>query len=320
MRNETNNPNLTATLVQVARLYYEDNLSQQQIADTLGVSRSLVALYLKKAREQNVVKIEINNPNDNCEDLALILQSKTSLNKVVVVPSSHNSAVLTRRAIAGALARHLEATLKDDDCLGIGFGRTMSEVADLLMPSKSRRIDVVPLVGESSSGLLGTYSQVNLQVLKIARNFNGIPHFLHAPLMLNSDMLRNMLMEDDVIRSAVDYWDRLTHICVGIGTLPPIAGEVIYIGEENLNVFLEAGGVGDICSRYFDRNGSFIEAPLYQRMIGIRPDQASKAEHFMAVASGPEKAKATASLLRGRMVTELFVDEDLARAILAELR
>jgi DNA-binding transcriptional regulator LsrR (DeoR family) len=307
-------------LVQVARLYYEDNLSQQEIANTLGVSRSLVALYLKKAREQNVVKIEISNPNDNCEDLALILQSKTNLNKAVVVPSSHNSATLNRRAIAGALARHLETTLKDDDCLGIGFGRTMSEVADLLMPSKSRKIDVVPLVGESSSGLLGTYSQVNLQVLKIARNFNGTPHFLHAPLLLNSDSLRNMLLEDDVIRLVADYWDRLTHICVGIGTLPPIAGEVIYIGEENLTAFLAAGGVGDVCSRYFDSNGSFIESPLYKRMIGIRPEQVRKAAHFMAVASGSEKAKATAGLLRGRLVTELFVDEDLARAILVQLR
>lgn len=320
MNSDVNNPNLTATLVQVAHMYYEDNLSQQQIADELGVSRSLIALYLKKAKEQGVVKIEVSDPNNNCEDLALLLQAKSSLNKVVVVPASHNSAALTRRAIAGALARHLEATLKDEDCLGIGFGRTMAEVADLLVPSKSRDIDVVPLVGESSSGLLGTYSQVNLHVLKIARSFNGTPHFLLAPLMVNSDPLRDMLMEDEVIRPVVDYWNRLTHVCVGIGTLPPVAGEVIYIGEENLNVFIEAGGVGDVCSRYFDHNGIFIDSPHYRRMIGIRPDQMRKAEHFLAVASGPEKARATASLLRSHMITELFVDEDLARAILPELR
>lgn len=318
--NEFNNSNLTATLVQVAHMYYEQNLSQQEVAETMGVSRSLIALYLKKAREQGIVKIEVNNPLDTCEDLALILQSKTSLSKVVVVPSSHNSAALTRRAIAGALARHLESTLKNGDCVGIGFGRTMAEVADLLVPSKGRSIDVVPLMGESSSGLIGTYSQVNLHVLKIARTFNGTPHFLLAPLLVQSAKLHDLLMEDEVIQSVVEYWNRLTHICTGIGTLPPIAGEIVYIGEENLRVFQDAGGVGDICSRYFDRHGRFIENPLYQRLIGIQTEQLNKAAHFMAVASGPEKALATASMLRNKMITELFVDEDLARAILMEMR
>ncbi|HEX9028835.1 MAG TPA: sugar-binding domain-containing protein, partial [Anaerolineales bacterium] len=167
------NPNLTATLVQVARMYYEQNLSQQQLADKLGVSRSLIALYLKRAREQGIVRIEITDPQGTCEDLAYILQMRMGLSRVVVVPSSHNSTALTRRSIAGSLARHLEASLKDGDCLGIGFGRTMAELASLLVPSKPRAIDVVPLVGESSSGLIGTFSQVNLHVLNIASNFNG---------------------------------------------------------------------------------------------------------------------------------------------------
>jgi DNA-binding transcriptional regulator LsrR (DeoR family) len=65
------NSELIATLVQVATLYYEDGKSQQEIADQMGVSRSLVALYLKRAREQNIVRIQIDNPQDQCEDVAL---------------------------------------------------------------------------------------------------------------------------------------------------------------------------------------------------------------------------------------------------------
>jgi deoxyribonucleoside regulator len=317
--NDLDNPNLTATLVQVAHMYYEQNLSQQQIADALGLSRSLIALYLKKARELQIVKIEISDPQDNCEDLALLIKTKTNLNRVVVVPSSHNSAALTRRSIAGALARHLEHTLQDGDRLGVGFGRTMAEVADLLVPSKSRKIDVLPVVGESSSGLVGTYSQVNLHILKIARNFNGTPHFLFAPLLVHSDALRDMLISDETIRPVIEYWNNLTHICIGIGTLPAVAGEVIYIGEENLDMFMEAGGVGDICSRYFDSDGHFIKNPLYNQIIGISFEQIRNTKHIMAVASGPEKAKSTESLLKANLITELFVDEDLARAIVKGL-
>ena len=317
--NETGSrSNLLATIVQVAQMYYEGNLSQQQIADELGVSRSLIALYLKRARDQRIVRIEINDPQDNCEDLALLLQARAGLNRVVVVPSTHNSSALTRRSIAGALARHLENNLQDGDVVGIGFGRTMAEVAELLAPSKSRKAHFLPLVGESSSGLIGTYSQVNLHVLKMASSFNGTPHFLHAPLMVNSPTLRNLLLEDEVIHSVTRYWDQLTHACVGIGTLPPVTGEVIYIGPENLDQFEKAGGVGDVCSRYFTAGGDFIEAPLYDLVVGIRPEQLRRTQHVLAVASGPEKAQATSSLLRAGLITELFVDEDLARAILAE--
>ncbi len=62
---------------------YEQDLSQQEIAESMGVSRSLIALYLKKAREQGIVRIEVFNPKNSCEDLANLLKSSTQLNRVV---------------------------------------------------------------------------------------------------------------------------------------------------------------------------------------------------------------------------------------------
>lgn len=320
MNDINDDPNLLATLVQVAHMYFEQDYSQQQIADALGVSRSLISLYLKKAREHGVVKIVVNDPSDTREDLSLILQSKTGVKRVFVVPSSHNSAILTRRATAGALARYLENNLKDGDCVGIGFGRTISEMAEIIVPSKPLAIDFVPLMGESSSGLVGTYSQINLHVLKIARSFGGLPHFLLAPLLVQSAKLQRMLIEDEGIRATIQYWDRLTHICVGVGAVPPAAGEIVYVGEENLNAFAEAGGVGDVCVRYFDETGSFIDNQLYGRVVGISVDQMRGAQHFMVVSSGADKAKAVTGLIRSRIITELFIDEELARGILNELR
>ncbi len=53
----THRPDLLATLVEVAHLYYEENLSQQEIADRLNVSRSLIALYLKKPENRVSFKL-----------------------------------------------------------------------------------------------------------------------------------------------------------------------------------------------------------------------------------------------------------------------
>ncbi|GAP22832.1 hypothetical protein ADM99_02420 [Leptolinea tardivitalis] len=315
---ETSNQNLTATLVQVAHMYYERNLSQQEIAETMGVSRSLIALYLKKARELGIVRIEVFNPQNSCDELADQIKKKAGLKQVVVVPGSHNSAALTRRAIAAALARHLEATLKDGDCLGVGYGRTMAELADQLVPGRSRSVDVVALVGETADTLAGTYSQVNQQVQKIAGVFNGKPHYLLAPMITGSAQTCQLLMNDPTILPVVTLWNRLTHIVTSIGTLPPITGENIYIDEETMQQFIKVGGAGDVYAHYFDQNGQFLDHPIYQRMMAVSANQIKKAEHVLLAAGGSQKATATASLLRGGVITDLFVDEDLARAILDE--
>ena len=60
-----------ATLVQVAIKYFKGILSQQEIANQLGVSRSLMANYLQRARNQQVLRIEIADPRVDSAHLAL---------------------------------------------------------------------------------------------------------------------------------------------------------------------------------------------------------------------------------------------------------
>jgi len=305
-----------ATLVQIARLYYEDNLSQQEIADQLGVSRSLIALHLKKAREQNIVRIEIIDPQDECEDLALALKDKTGVRKVTVVRSS-TSPALTRRALGGAVARYLESRLQDGDLIGFGWGRTIMEVVDLLAPSRPRKIQVVPLLGESS--YTGSYTQMNQIVLQVAKAFGGQPYFLLAPMLVGSRELRDALLSDEVARDVAERWERLNIACVGIGSLPPTPGQILYIGEENVRCFLEDGAVGDICARYFNIRGEMLFSPLNERLVGISPESLRKARTLIAVAGGVEKARAVIGALCATLVTDLFIDEELGKELLAEI-
>jgi deoxyribonucleoside regulator len=100
MDKKDSHSNILATLVQVARLYYEGNLSQQEIALQMGVSRSLIAHYLKMARDRDLVRIKIDDPRSTCTDIARELQQRTGLKNVVVVTGSQASTTFTRRAVA----------------------------------------------------------------------------------------------------------------------------------------------------------------------------------------------------------------------------
>ena len=55
----------TERLVNVARMYYEQDRTQSEIADRYGISRPMVSKLLKEARDRGIVTIRINAPKGN---------------------------------------------------------------------------------------------------------------------------------------------------------------------------------------------------------------------------------------------------------------
>ena len=307
-------PDQMATLVQIANMYYKDNLSQQEIANQLGVSRSLIATYLQRARDQDLVRIEIIDPRDDSANLALTLRREYGLESVTLVPHGHKSDELTRRAVAAETAKFIDTQLRDGDVLGLGWGRTTSRMVDLLAPTKALSIDVVPLLGES--GQKSTYSQMNHLILRTAQHFGGRPHFLLAPMVVGSPELRDLLSRDMVVREVAAQWDRMTMACFGIGVLPPTPGMIVYVGDAYAPLLMSSGAVGDICVHPFDQDGEVLETPLTDCLIGVSVEQLRLTPCRIAVASGIEKANAVNGALRTGLITHLFVDTGLAAAVL----
>jgi DNA-binding transcriptional regulator LsrR (DeoR family) len=308
-----------ATLVEVARLYYEEGLSQREIADSLSVSRSLIALYLQKARDRGIVRIEVVNPQDAVVSLALEIQESTQIEEIIVVPHGDFSPELTRRSIAGAAAKLLAENLADGDILGLVWGRTITHVVELLAPSSPRKIEVLPLLGESSYG--DTYTHMNELVLNAAKQFNGRPHFLLAPLVVGSKSLRDGLLSDPAVQRITNYWEQVTVACFGIGVLPPAPGQIPYLLLKHLDPSMSSVAVGDLCAIYhFDIQGNLLENELQDKVIGVRIDQLLKANRRIAVASGIEKAPAVVGALRTGLITTLIIDLELAREVILQLK
>jgi deoxyribonucleoside regulator len=311
---QTGNTELIPLLVQIAHLYYEEELSQQEIANRLNVSRSLIALYLKKAREIGIVHIEIVNPQNTRVDLSARLAERFHLHYAHIVSSVSSSQLLTRRALGSAMQAYLDQILKEDDVLGLGWGRTINEMVNVLSPSRPRRIDVVPLLGES--GYTGSYTQLNQMVLQTARCFNGTPYFLLAPVLVETPELRERLVQDAAVRQVAERWKHLTVACVGIGSTPASEGQVVYLGENIIPDLIARGAVGDICGRYYDLHGTFIDHPTNHCMIAVSLEELRSTGKVIAVAGGVEKAAATAGALRTGLISALIVDESLARTLL----
>jgi len=98
-------------MAEVARLYYVRELTQQQIAHRLGVSRFKVLRLLEQARAEGVVRFEIDEPVPVLDDLSRRLEERFGVTAVVV-----------ERDVARAAANLLPRLLHNDDVLGVAWG------------------------------------------------------------------------------------------------------------------------------------------------------------------------------------------------------
>ena len=105
----------------IARLYYEHNYSQQMIADKLELSRPYVSKLINEARESGIVEIRIHDPNGAETRVESEIKSRFGLKKAVAIPS-HGPGEDVLNKLGSAAARLLDSIIKDGDIIGVALG------------------------------------------------------------------------------------------------------------------------------------------------------------------------------------------------------
>jgi DNA-binding transcriptional regulator LsrR (DeoR family) len=193
---------------EVARLYYVRELTQEQIAKRLGVSRFKVLRLLEQARSEGVVRFEIDEPVPIHDALSAALEERYGLATAVAVDDD----------VAGAAGALLPRLLRPRDVLGVAWGETLAAVAEQLAPSPVPA-PVVQICG-AIDGLVPGTGPTELAA-HYARWTGGRFHPLAAPAVADERALRR------VVRPTTAIFDRVTVALVGIGTRRDGAGHVL---------------------------------------------------------------------------------------------
>ena len=91
-------------------LYYQEGMTQSDIAQTMGISRATVIAYLNEARERGIVNISIEPGRLASLTLAQSLKSHFNLRDCFVIPNGADDQALgDRLGVAGALALLLKS-------------------------------------------------------------------------------------------------------------------------------------------------------------------------------------------------------------------
>lgn len=311
--------NSPRTLV-AARMYYVEERTQAEIAHHLGVSRPTVSRLLRQARADGIVQIRIVDPSEVASDLGSVVAEATGARRVVVVPGHVDDPIARRQRLGAAAARVVEETVRDGDKVGIGWGRTLRSAAEALREVTPLRVTCVPLLG--GLGRIAPAFQVHDITTTVARALGGSALPLYLPAIVADDDVRHQLLESPDAALVLSEWAHLTTALVGIGNVAFDSEMQMLFGrylDASTQVRLGRwGAVGDICMRFYDRNGHPIADGL-RGVIGLDLERLRRIPNVIAVAGGSEKSEAIIGALRGGYVDTLVTDEPTAQAIVAAL-
>ncbi len=306
-------------LVSIAKMYYIEGRTQQEIADTVHLSRSNISRMLKLCVEQKIIEFYVNETTSVGYEMRNELLRRYALKDVIIVPSKADEQE-TKLALAQATAAYLPRMLKTGMLMGVAWGTTLYKVALAIRKlNDSMHVDVIQLVGGVGAQSADTNG---LEIAKIAaESLNGNAHFAFVPYLVQNEKLKELLLQETDVAA---HFARMQHIdiaLVGIGSSQRTLSSSVragYISDALLEELVRDGAVADICGMQIDASGNLCAHEFNKRRMGIEYDSMKRIDNVIGVACGARKADAIQAALKSGLVSILAVDEEAASKVIEQ--
>ncbi len=305
-------------LIQAARLYYEQNLTQADIGRHLNISRSTVSRLLQSARDTGVVTIQINYPWKRNPELEAQLCDRFALRDARVL-ADHETNESDEFAGIGALnAIYLDEFVQTGMVLGVSYGRSIGATVRHLQPARSVDMTFVQILGALNSG--NPLIEGPDLVRELGSKYAAAYQYLYVPMIVENVRTRDLLLQEPAVRRTLKIGRNADAVIVGIGAHAVGTSGLIwtgYLNKKELAHLRSQGAVGHMCAQHYDADGRLLDIDLNQRVISIGIEALHDIETVIAVAGSTIKTGAILGALRGRYLDVLVTDERAARAVLA---
>lgn len=308
-------------IARVARMYYEWEKSQSEIARQLGLSQATVSRLLNRSKEEGIIRISVNLPNGVHTELEEIIVKKFGLRDAIVVDSLEDNERVIQRDLGAATAYYLESAIRPNEVIGISsWSATLLAMVDALHPAPRKHgVKVVQILGGVGSPSVEAHA--TRLTSRMAQLVNGEAIYLPVSGVLATEAARDILVADEVAQQAIRLFDHVTTALVGIGAIDPsplLAQSGNIFSPEELDLLRQEKAVGDILLRFFNQNGELVETGLEKRVISMSLKQLSKISRAIGVAGGSRKYAAILGALRGHWINILVTDHFTASRLVNE--
>jgi DNA-binding transcriptional regulator LsrR (DeoR family) len=292
-------------MIKAVWCYYIEDMTQQAIADQLGISRMRVIKLLEKGRAKKLIQFKIRADAYQQTEITNKLQERYSLKEIVLVPSISNN---INETVARAAAMYLCDHIVDGAFINVGFGDTMSRTLRNLDLPEDSTVSFVSLTGGVKHYNIPSHSDIS----------KATCYIVPAPFIASTAEMAAAIREEPSVKDVLNLSSLATYTVVGVGGVTEKA-TVVKEGNMTANDLLRLqaeSAVGDILGYFVDKDGQVLKGTMNDRLISTPPDVLETFPNVIAAAGGIEKAEAIDAVLKTGCINILITDEETAKAVL----
>jgi DNA-binding transcriptional regulator LsrR (DeoR family) len=312
------NDNQDTLLRLVAKLYYIDNLGQNEIAELVGLSRSQVSRLLSRSRERGVVRISVEQYDPRNRSLENELKDYLKIRRVYVIKVSRDSNPAIIRHTLGYFGAPLVSELfRSNTVVGLAGGRSIYEVINRIEPvGGTMGLTVAQLMGNVGPDVAKD-DAIEL-CRELAQRFMGTFITLSVPVHLDNAQARDVLMQHEHVSRVWRLFDIMDVALVGIGSLQDsMFVDRKMLSAEDIHNLVQHNAVGEICGHFYDPDGQECDTNYRDRVMSIGLNDLRGIDEVIGIVANAEsRVFAICAAARSGLIKTLLIDEIGALAIL----
>jgi DNA-binding transcriptional regulator LsrR (DeoR family) len=300
--------------IRAAWMYFIEQMTQNEIAEVLGVGRVTIVRMLADARARNEVKIAIESELSELVKLERALEKTFGIQQAFVAPLSTPEADPIP-AIAAKTGAYLSEAMKSGMRVGVGWGRTLFSTLSFITPKSLSDFKVISLLGG-----VGVARQINPAEFawRFAQTFQGEGYLIPAPAVVDSVETKIALIERCGLQDIFRMTDDLDAVLLSIGGIRSATTFYRggYLKEAQREELIARGSVGDLLFHPFDINGGIVDHPINGVVMSVDVERLRRAPLRILTSGGSEKIEALLGAMNLIAPTVLITDEESARRVL----
>ena len=238
-------------------------LTQDEVANKVGLNRSRVRRILSAARLDGTVQIRVTTRLSHCVELERALEERWGLTQAIVLPTQQDEAQL-RTIIGAEVGAYISQALSANMTIGLGWGKTLSAAVPAIVPRNPDGIRVMFSLG----GLTRVSAQNPSEFAwRVAARLEAECYMMGGPVFAPDPVTRDALaahtgMNDIFLRAR-----SLDLAIVSVGDLRPhsVFRQCGLLTSEELASLERGGAIGDVLCHFVDAEGCW---PSIQRTCG----------------------------------------------------
>lgn len=300
--------------VRAAWMYFVEQMTQNEIAEALGIGRVSVVRMLAEARSRNEVKISIEGELAEITRIERALEERFGLDRAVVAPLSKRDADPVP-AISAATGAFVSDIMAAGMSIGVGWGRTLFGTLPFIRARPLADLKVISLLG--GVGVARRFNPAEF-AWRFARAFQGDGYLIPAPAVVDSVATKTALVERCGLNEVLALADTLDAVLVSVGGIASATTFYRggYLSEGERETLAARGAVGDILFHFYDRRGTLVDHPINDRVMSVDVDRLRRARMRILTSGGADKIDALMGAMRLVAPTVFITDEESARRML----